>query len=192
MANKKNWIALFETIEEYIGILALLIMTLLVIIQVCSRYIFSFSFVWLEELVRYLMIWMVMIGAALVQSKSDHIRIDFFPLLLNPRARIVLETVFRLFTLVFLMVILVKGVKIASFNKMFESSGLRISMFWPTLAIPVGAFLIAVYTVINLIRDIQRMFFWSTEQLLTYFAAATREKYEIEMKEQTQQANNGD
>lgn len=185
MNNRNRWIALFEAIEEYIGIFALVLMTLLVIIQVCTRYLFNFSFVWLEELVRYLMIWMVLIGAALVQSNNEHIRIDFFPLLLKPRARIALETAFRIFTLVFLIVILIKGIKIANFNKLFESSGLRISMFWPMLAIPVGAFLIALYTVVNLIKDIYRAITWSPEKLTEHFQAVTLEKYEIKAGGQT-------
>ncbi len=92
---------IFEAIETHTGIIILIIMSLLVIVQVFSRYLFNYSFVWAEELVRYLMIWMVMIGAALVQAKNDHIRIDFFPLMLNPKGRIILETVFRLFTLIF-------------------------------------------------------------------------------------------
>lgn len=165
MIKENRWMKIFEAIETNTGIIILIIMSLLVIVQVFSRYLFNYSFVWAEELVRYLMIWMVMIGAALVQAKNDHIRIDFFPLMLNPKGRIILETVFRLFTLIFLTILLVKGVKLANFNKMFESSGLRISMFWPMLAIPVGAFLITIYTVINLWKDIYRLFFWSTEKL---------------------------
>jgi len=144
----------FESLETGVCVFLLFLMSLVVILQVFSRYIFNYSFVWAEELVRYLMIWMVMIGAALVQSRNDHIRIDFFPLLAGHNRRRIMETAFRLCTLTFLVIITVKGIKIALFNRLFESSGLRISMLWPTLAIPVGATLIGVYTVISLIQDI--------------------------------------
>ena len=62
----------FEKMETNFCIFLLVIMTFVVVLQVFSRYLFNYSFVWAEELVRYLMIWTVMIGAALVQSKNDY------------------------------------------------------------------------------------------------------------------------
>ena len=152
-----------ERLQSGISISLLVLMSLIVVVQVGLRYVFNYSFVWAEELVRYLMIWMVMIGAALVQSTNDHIRIDFFPMLAGPRARIIMETLFRVGALLFLAVIAYKGIKIALFNRMFESSGLRISMFWPTLAIPVGAILIVFYTILALIGDLHRLVFYPTK-----------------------------
>ena len=51
------------------------------------------------------------------------------------------------------------------FNRLFESSGLRISMLWASLAIPLGALLMGIYTVRDLIRDGHRLFFWPAEKL---------------------------
>ncbi|MCJ7596635.1 MAG: TRAP transporter small permease [Desulfobacterales bacterium] len=155
-----------ESIQSQVCVLLLVLMSLLVVIQVFSRYLFNFSFVWLEELVRYLMIWMVMIGAALVQANNDHIRIDFFPMLAGPRGKRIMETLFRLCTLLFVFILLYKGVKAVYFNRLFESSGLRISMLWPTLAIPLGALLVGLYTGFDLLRDLNRLLFWSKERLL--------------------------
>ena len=73
-----------ESVVTKICTYLLVMMSFIVVVQVFSRYLFNYSFVWAEELVRYLMIWMVMIGSALVQSKNDHIRIDFFPRLVRP------------------------------------------------------------------------------------------------------------
>jgi len=154
-----------EKIEIGVCIFFLFWMTLIVILQVFSRYLFNYSFVWAEELVRYLMIWMVMIGAALVQSVNDHIRIDYLPMLAGPRVRRAMETIFRLFTLVFIIILTVKGIKIAYFNRLFESSGLRISMLWPNLALPLGGILIGVYTGKALVQDVYRMLIWPSKKL---------------------------
>lgn len=170
----------FELLETSISVYLLVMMSFIVLLQVFSRYLFNYSFVWAEELVRYFMIWMVMIGAALVQSKNDHIRIDFFPLLAGPRGRRIMETFFRLCTLLFLVIIIIKGIKIANFNRLFESSGLRISMFWPTLAIPLGALLMGVYTTTALVRDITRLFTWSAEKLREEDVRLSMEKYQTE------------
>lgn len=167
-----------ERIEITACILLLTVMSLIVIVQVFSRYLFTYSFVWAEELVRYLMIWMVMIGAALVQSRNDHIRIDFFPMLAGPRGRRVMETGFRLCTLIFLVILLFKGIRIAYFNRLFESSGLRITMFWPMLALPLGAILMGIYTGQALVRDISRLLLWPAEMLLEEDRRLTTEKYQ--------------
>jgi C4-dicarboxylate transporter DctQ subunit len=170
----------FEHLETNISVYLLVLMSFFVLLQVFSRYLFNYSFVWAEELVRYLMIWMVMIGASLVQSKNDHIRIDFFPLLAGPKGRRIMEIFFRLCTLLFLVIIFYKGIKIAYFNRLFESSGLRISMFWPSLAIPLGALLMGTYTINALVRDTYRLFTWSAEELRDEDDRLSMEKYQTE------------
>lgn len=161
----KKFLRRLDAAQEKICSFILAFIFVMVVIQVFLRYLFKFSFVWSEELIRYLMIWMVMIGSALVQSKNDHIRIDFFPMLAGPRGRRVMETLFRLCILTFLAVILVKGVAMVYFNRLFESSGLRISMLWPTLAVPLGALLIGFYTARDLVRDVYRLCAWPRERL---------------------------
>ena len=170
----------FEHLETNISVYLLVLMSFFVLLQVFSRYLFNYSFVWAEELVRYLMIWMVMIGASLVQAKNDHIRIDFFPLLAGPKGRRIMEIFFRLCTLLFLVIIFTKGIKIAYFNRLFESSGLRISMFWPSLAIPLGALLMGTYTINALVRDTYRLFTWSAEELRDEDDRLSMEKYQTE------------
>jgi TRAP-type C4-dicarboxylate transport system permease small subunit len=76
-----------------------------------------------------------------------------------------METIFRLCTLVFLTVIVLNGLKMVYFNRLFESSGLRISMLWPSLAIPLGASLIWVYTLRDLLRDGYRLLAWPEPKL---------------------------
>lgn len=155
----------FESMQTKLCSFMLAFMCLMVVVQVLLRYVFNFSFVWSEELIRYLMIWMVMIGSALVQNKNEHVRIDFFPMLAGPRGRRLMETIFRLCTLAFLAIILIKGVRMVYFNRLFESSGLRISMLWASLAIPLGALLMGAYTVRDLIRDVHRLLSRSADQL---------------------------
>lgn len=172
-----------EKIQTVSCIIFLALMSVIVIVQVFSRYVFNFSFVWAEELVRYLMIWMVMFGAALVQSKNEHIRIDFFPMLAGARGRRVMEIFFRLATLIFLAIIVYKGFKVSYFNRLFESSGLRISMLWPTLAIPLGAIAIGCYTMTGLVRDIYQLFAWTNARLQEFDRLKTLEKYQPESED---------
>ena len=186
MQRRKKIARRLESIQTYSCIFFLSLMSLIVIVQVFSRYVFNFSFVWAEELVRYLMIWMVMLGSALVQSKNEHIRIDFFPMLAGARGRRVMETFFRLATLIFLVIITYKGFKVSYFNRLFESSGLQISMLWPTLAIPLGAISIGSYTIIGMAQDICQLFTWPKSELEEFDRRKAMEKYQSEPDQPSQ------
>ena len=167
-----------ERVETSLCTFFLAVMTTVVIVQIFLRYLFNFSFAWAEELVRYVMIWMVMIGAALVQAKNDHIRIDFLPMLAGPRGRRVMETFFRLGILLFAIIIMVKGIKMTYFNRLFESPGLRIQMCWPMLSLPLGAMLITLYTGIALVREAIHLWTWPVEKLREEDKALAMEKYD--------------
>lgn len=53
-------------------------MSVLVITNVISRYLFNHSFVWAEELSRYMMIWVGFLGSGLVLRIGAHIAVDVF------------------------------------------------------------------------------------------------------------------
>jgi TRAP-type transport system small permease protein len=61
-------------------------MALLVIANVIARYAFNHSFVWAEELSRYMMIWGGFLGSGLVLRIGAHLAVDVFQDLLPRRA----------------------------------------------------------------------------------------------------------
>lgn len=69
-----HWID--DNLEEFILIILLGSMTLLMGIQICSRYIFNNSLSWSEELTRYMFIWSGFISVAYCIKKWISIKID--------------------------------------------------------------------------------------------------------------------
>src|SRR5690606_41542178 len=72
-----------------IGLVAglMLVISALVFTQVLTRYVFMYSLPWLEELTRFLMVWMVMLGTAVAVKEKQHIVIDIASLFLKtPKA----------------------------------------------------------------------------------------------------------
>jgi hypothetical protein len=51
-------------------------------------------------------------------------------------------------------------------------------MMWPTLAIPLGAISIGIYTIIGMAQDIYQLFAWSKSQLEEFDRRKTLEKYQ--------------
>ncbi len=64
-------------------------------------------------------------------------------------------------------------------------------MFWPTLAIPLGALLMGVYTATALVRDTYRLFTWSAEELRDEDERLAMEKYQIEQPSEETSSSQG-
>ena len=68
---------------EYGTILSMAGITILLLVNVFLRYLFSRPFPWAEEISVLLIVWVVLLGAGLVQKKDEHVAIsyvfDLFP-----------------------------------------------------------------------------------------------------------------
>ncbi len=120
-------------------------MALLVIANVFARYVFNHSFVWAEELSRYMMIWVGFLGSGLVLRIGAHIAVDVFQDLVPRR----LAQAMRLAVVGVMAVCIVAmgwlGAQYVQFAWGQESPILNWNFGLIYLAIPIGAVLMAVY-----------------------------------------------
>lgn len=58
-------------------VIFMFLMFVLVLLQVFSRYLLPFSLSWTEELARFLMLWLIFLGASHIAKASSYIRVDF-------------------------------------------------------------------------------------------------------------------
>ena len=63
----------------------------LVLFQVVSRYVLAAPLVWTEEVARYALIWLTLVGSGLVMARRRHITARVFSRALGPRGTAVLE-----------------------------------------------------------------------------------------------------
>lgn len=62
-------------IRHFVGILFFLVIAV-TCLQVICRYVFNNSLVWSEELVRFMVVWMCMVGSAVSNYDDDHMTIN--------------------------------------------------------------------------------------------------------------------
>ena len=67
-----------EYLEEILMVISLIAMTLIMGIQVFSRYVLGMSLSWSEEITRYLFIWSAFLSVSLCTRKCISIKIDQF------------------------------------------------------------------------------------------------------------------
>ena len=120
------------------GLLALSVAILIipVSLQIFSRYTDLIpSYIWTEEMARFLFIWMIMIGAMLGVREGTHFEVDLWPRM-GARATALLNLVSGVFVLVFAFVFLWWGIEFTRFawNRISELAELPLWLIhlpWP-------------------------------------------------------------
>jgi TRAP-type transport system small permease protein len=136
----------------YLGGLILAVMAGAVFLQVVLRLLGQVGFDGLDEVPRYLFVWLVMIGAAAAMQRSEHTVLDYFVNRLGVRARaLVLLLTNAAGIALFLYLIKLSFVLVPN-SQLQTSAGLGLPLGWVYAAIPVGSALILLPMVRNLLR----------------------------------------
>jgi TRAP-type transport system small permease protein len=120
------------------GLLAIAVGVLIfpVSMQIFSRYTALIpSYIWTEEMARFLFVWMIMIGAMLGIREGSHFEVDIWPRL-SPRPQAALRLVSNLAVLGFALVFVWAGIEFTRFawNRISELAELPlwlIHIAWP-------------------------------------------------------------
>jgi len=132
-------------VNRWVLIVALAVMAALVFANVVSRYLFNYSFSWVEELTRYMMIWVCFLGSGLVLRYGGHIAVDVLQDVL-PRAAARALRAFIVGILAVTLVFLVwLGREYAEFGWYQETPVMNWSFGMVYLAIPIGCALMLVH-----------------------------------------------
>jgi TRAP-type C4-dicarboxylate transport system permease small subunit len=123
----------------------LAIMATLVFGNVVLRYVFGVSLSWVEELTRYMMIWLAWLGAGLALREGAHIAIDTLQRALPERAALIMRTIVVLIMAVFFGALVWLGWRYAMFAWRQETAVLRLPAGLVYLAIPAGSLLMLLH-----------------------------------------------
>lgn len=133
----------------------LVVMTLLVLYQVFTRYVLNSPAGFTEELVRYFLVWTGFIGAAYAFSNRHHMALTFVRDRFSPGKRKVLMVAIDVLVLVFaLLVMTVGGVRLAISASEDYSALLGISRAVVYAVAPAAGLAIMVAQLLNIWQDV--------------------------------------
>ncbi|MDG1250745.1 MAG: TRAP transporter small permease [Flavobacteriaceae bacterium] len=138
-----------KIIERFL-VLILVGMVLNVIWQVFTRFFTSSPSAFTNELARYLMIWLGILGAAYISGKQEHVAIDFFVKKLNNSLRRFIDRFVLLSILSFaFFVMIIGGINLVYITLKLEqySPSLQIPLALVYSIIPISGLLIIFYKV---------------------------------------------
>jgi TRAP-type transport system small permease protein len=111
----RRFTAAFAALLNWLLILTVAVLIIPVTMQILSRYTHLIpSYIWTEELARFVFIWMIMIGAMIGVRESTHFDVDVWPRLPR-RLDAALRLVSNVFTLVFALVFVWSGYEFTAF-----------------------------------------------------------------------------
>lgn len=126
----------------------LLVMSVTIAYQVLSRFVLGASLSWSEELARYLMAWLVFVGAAVAIRKSELIGVEALVSIASDNIKKVLKLLVYLICLGFSIFLIVKGFEMLEVVKNQQSPAMRIPMTWVYASIPVCGAVMALNSIV--------------------------------------------
>ncbi len=140
-----------KVIETILAIL-MGVLTLDVLWQVFTRYVLNDPSPWSEELARFLLIWVSILGAAYVSGRREHIAIDLLQQKSSPENKRKIQVVVDIIIILFaLFVLVIGGYNLVQITISQTSSSLQIPLGIIYLIIPISGILIIFYSVADLL-----------------------------------------
>ena len=139
-----------------IATMALLVVD--VVWGVFTRYALGQQAKWSEELARFLLVWVALLGGALAFRTKAHLGVDYFVNQLHPDARRLTAVVADLVVLFFAgAVLLLGGASVVREALALEQTtpALGWKMGYVYLALPISGFFVVLYTVDNLMETLR-------------------------------------
>ena len=112
------------------------------------------SWIWTEEMARFLFIWMVMLGAMVGVREATHFEVDVWPQL-KPRPNAALRIVSMFFVLVFAFVFVYWGIKFVQFGWNQTSELADLPMTYIFIAWPLTGVTWFIFGIQRLLNDIR-------------------------------------
>ena len=142
-----------------VGAGVVVLMMLVVSYSVVNRYILNTPITWTDELSGYLVVALVMLGAADALRRGDHISVDLITARLATRGKQLVEIWSCIVVLVFSSVLLISSKKTIEYSVNFEivSEGyLEVPMWIPQSFLILGGSLIFLVALVKLTRALKR------------------------------------
>lgn len=125
----------------------MLVMTVLIGWQVIARFIVGESLSFSEEVSRFVMVWLVLLGAAYAAKNGRLMKVDIVEHLLSGKAKSTVIMVAGVLSIVFYLVLVVFGFFIVSAVSYQMTPATEVSMSIPMAALPVGGILLVINTI---------------------------------------------
>lgn len=145
-----------QVITETVAGMILLAIVLVLLGQVFSRYGFSLSLSWPEEVSRYLFVWLVFIGSAAAVGSGESLVVDSLSELSPPGYKHIFRIIAPIGGLIAIGILVYTSLPLLLGPvSRTASPASGVTQFWVYMAVPVGCTLAAIFLINSLVREVR-------------------------------------
>ncbi|MFE1599300.1 TRAP transporter large permease [Methylobacterium sp. ID0610] len=126
------------------------------LVGVCSRYVFHSPVVWSDELASILFLWLAMLGSVVAYRRAEHMRMTALVAMVRPGLRPYFDALAIAVSLAFLGLTIEPALEFALEEQFITTPALEISNAWRAAALPVGIGLMLVIGLLRLLASRDR------------------------------------
>lgn len=146
----------FDKLLEILSTITLGVMTILVVYQVVTRYVFNAPSAISEALSQYLFVWLIMFGSAYVYGSKEHLTIDILKDKFGPKTNMVVEIITNVCLFAFVLVVCVIGGYYYTVKSSVQvDPSLLISKAYLYVSVPFTGIITLYYAVYNSIAAVR-------------------------------------
>jgi len=153
----KKVIGFLLSVEDFLFWVIILQMVLLTFVQVVLRYVFHNALSWAEELLRFEVVFVAFMGAALGMKYGSHIGVDALYNLSSPKMKKILKCIGYLLNSAFCFLLfylaMVTLIKVKDSGQMTPAMGIPKYVLY--LPLPLGSLIFAIRSTLQLLGGIQ-------------------------------------
>ncbi len=98
--------------------------------QVFTRYVMNDPLFWTEEMIRYATVWLTFIGAAAASQYGDHMDMNLFGEVRNPRFQAIHQAILHAIVVIFAVILIWQGTRYCILNGMQTAPATGMLMIW--------------------------------------------------------------
>lgn len=143
-------------IVDYTNILIVFSMLSIITLQIISRSFFNSPFDWPEEVSQLLLIFIVFLGASLIEKNDDHVKVEYIYTRISNKSKNILKYISKIFSLIIVWKIILGEIETFPRIVDLKSKAARIPYTWIHTIIIIGTLLwgvAALYRLVLLFKE---------------------------------------
>jgi len=153
----KKFVDSLETLQSILAILLFIALVVVVFLQVVSRYIFHNPLIWSEEVARFLLFWVALMGASLSVKTKRHFTIEFFTpeKIQNKTLKRIFQIIPNFCIVLFGLLMIIVGFKYCLMGRLRVGPSSNIKMLYIYLAIPIAGITMVIYSLYHIVHIVK-------------------------------------
>ena len=149
-----SFMVFLNRITRYILTGIVLFMSVILMLQIISRFLVFFPLPWSQELLQFMNIWMVFLGAGLAVKEGGHIRVEFLRERLPEKIKPFFNALSNMVSLTIVFFVAIQAYTLVEKTAKQTFGSLPFSMSWFYLSLLVGCSLMALNYAMIISREL--------------------------------------